>query len=282
MGEKYLLIHIPVIHKGYVDFLTANANRISGVYILAEDLLEQLGESKPDIASLRPGTVKNLLTSMGFQDVSMLSKQNIEEVKGKELILIQDEISRNLYEQYFKGQAIEWGSVFLRWDQDSVHAETSIDNISVSKDPFDEEMIQEAYREAKKSSDWWRHVGGVLVKDKKIIVRAYNQGVPDDHAPYQVGAVRDLFKAGEKPEFANYIHAEQKIIAEAAKSGVSTDKASLYLTHFPCPVCAKLLAQSGIKNLYFSEGSSVLDGKQILESSDVYIRRVLVENLQEN
>jgi len=79
MAKKYLLIHIPVIHKGYVDFLTAHADRISGTYILAEDLLERLTESKPDIASLRSETVKSLLTSMGFQNVSILSKQNIEE-----------------------------------------------------------------------------------------------------------------------------------------------------------------------------------------------------------
>ena len=269
MGKKYLLIHIPVIHKGYVDFLTANADRISGIYILADDLLEELTESKPDIASLGSGTVKNLLTGMGFQSISILSRQNIEEIKDKELILIQDEISRNLYEQYFKGQNVEWSSVFLRWDQDSVHAETLVDDVSVSKDPFDEEMIREAYKEAKKSSDWWRHVGGVLVKDKTIVIRGYNQGIPSDHTPYQVGAVRDLFKAGEKPEFANYIHAEQKIISEAAKRGISTDETSLYLTHFPCPVCAKLVAQSGIKKLYFSEGSSVLDGKQVLKSAGV-------------
>ncbi|MBL7150255.1 MAG: hypothetical protein ISS84_01385, partial [Candidatus Pacebacteria bacterium] len=50
---------------------------------------------------------------------------------------------------------------------------------------------------------------------------------------------------------------------------------TLYLTHFPCSVCAKLIAYSGIKNLYFSEGASNLDGKKILELVGVKITRVI-------
>lgn len=271
MEKKCLIIHIPVLHKGYLDFFRSHREKISAIYIIDEELLEECSRVRADIASLSASCTKDILKGIGFFNISLLSKSNVDEIKDKELILVQDEVSRNLYAKYLTDTKIEWVSVFLRWDKDAIVLETPHVDAGISEDPFDTKMMKEAYSEAQKSSDWWRQVGAVLIQDKKIAARAYNQGVPTDHTPYQVGAVRDFFKPGEKPELVNYIHAEQRIIAEAAKNGMALGGASLYVTHFPCPVCAKLIAYAGIKNLYFGEGSSVLDGKQTLESAGVRI-----------
>lgn len=274
MEEKNLIIHIPVLHKGYLDFFKTNNNRISHIYLIAEELLKELSEFKPDIASIETETAKELLNSLGFKNISVISKDNIDEVKKKEIILVQDEISRNLYEKYLQGEKVEWASVFLRWDKSSVLSEKPLNDISSSNDSFDVEMIREAYKEAQKSSDWWRQIGAVLVKDKTVLIKSYNQDLPSDHTPYQVGEVRDFLKVGERPDLANTIHAEQKIISQAAKKGISLEGTALYLTHFPCPICSKLIACSGISHLYFSEGSSVFDGKKALESARVNIFQV--------
>jgi len=271
MGNKNLILYIPVIHKGYLDFFKKNSDRIYNIYIIDEELQKELSETVPDIASLDVRTVKDLLEKFGFKNISILSKSNIKEIKGKEIILIQDEISRNLENRYLKGEKIEWQSVFLRWDKDQVLATVPVDDIQKSKNPFDIEMIKEAYKEAEKSGDWWRQVGAVLVKDKKIIARSYNQGVPNDNVPYQVGSIRDLFEAGEKQELSSTIHAEQRLIAGAAKNGIRLKGLSLYVTHFPCSLCSKLITWSGIKKLYFSEGASNLDGKKPLESAGIKI-----------
>lgn len=271
MGNKNLVLHIPVIHKGYLDFFEKNLNRISNIYIIDEELQRELSDIQPDIASLRPNTVKDFLEKIGFKNLLILSKKNIEELKGKEIILIQDEISRNLENRYLKGEKIEWQSVFLRWDKSRVLATIPVDDIQKSKNPFDIEMMKEAYKEAEKSGDWWRQCGAILVKDKTILIRTHNRDLPGDHTPYQVGEVRDFFKAGEREDFANTIHAEQDIIAQAAKSGISSQGASIYATHFPCPVCAKLIACSGIKNLYFGEGGSNFDARKVLESAGIKI-----------
>ena len=138
-------------------------------------------------------------------------------------------------------------------------------------------MMKEASLQSEKSGDWWRQVGAVLVKDKKIVISADNQNLPSDHTPYQVGGVRDLFVAGERQDLANTIHAEQSIIAKAAKDGIFTKGLSLYVTTFPCPVCAKLIACSGIKNLYFSEGGSNFDAKKVLDSAEVKIIHVPIK-----
>ena len=274
MEKKALILYIPVIHKGYLDFLKQVRDRISIIYIIDEGFLKELSEIKPDIAAIDAKTVRDLLNKIGFSNVSILAKDKIGELKDKELILVQDEICRNLYDKYLNKEKVEWQSVFLRWNKEKVLAELPIEGITTSKDIFDMETMREAYKEAKKSSDWWRQIGAVLVKDKKIIARSYNQGVPNDHTPYQVGSIRDFFKAGEKQELSPTIHAEQKIISEAAKEGIKLKDTSLYLTHFPCSLCAKLIAWSGIKKLYFSEGASNLDGRKSLEAAGVELIHV--------
>jgi len=277
--NKILIIHIPVIHKGFLDFFKKNSDRISDVYIINEEFLRELSETKPDIASLDSGTAEDLLGKLGFKNIDILSKDNLSELKGKEIILIQDEISRNLAEKYLKGENIEWESVFLRWDKEKVLIQGPSRDMPVSKDEFDVSMVREAQKEAQKTGDWWRQIGAVLVKNKEILIRGYNRDLPSDHTPYQVGEVRDFFKAGERHELASTIHAEENIIAKAAKEGISLKGTSLYVTTFPCPVCAKLIACSGIKKLYFTEGGSNFDAQKVLESADINIYQVPQKNV---
>lgn len=271
MSQKTLILYIPVIHKGYLDLLENLEGKVSDVYLICEKLQEELVKVKPDIAALPSEKVKDFLLKLGFENISVLSDENMEEVKGKNIILVQDELSRNLHDKYLRGEKVEWESVFLRWDKEKVMAEIPADIINKSEDSFDIEKMKEAYLEAEKSSDWWRQIGAVLVSGKKIVARSYNQGVPNDNSPYQKGSIRDFFNAGEKQELSPTIHAEQKLIAEAAKAGIKTEKTSLYLTHFPCPVCSKIIAWSGIKKLYFTEGASNLEGKKTMEAAGVEI-----------
>ena len=280
MKKKNLIIHIPVLHRGYLDFFKRNKDRIASVYLLCGKLFAELTDIRPDIASLDTRTVKKLLTSIGLKNIFILSGNNINRIKNQEIVLIQDEISRNLYARYLSKCKIEWVSVFLRWDKKSITTEVPVTGISISKNSFDIKMMRKANEEAQKSSDWWRQVGAVLVKNKEIILRAYNQGIPNDHSPYQVGAFRDFFKAGEREDLVNTIHAEQKIIVEAAKKGIRLQDTVLYLTHFPCYLCSKLIAFSGIKTLYFNEGASTLDGKKILELTGIEIIHTPLNSLK--
>jgi dCMP deaminase len=276
MEKKCLIIYIPVIHKGYLDFFKKVQKEVFEVYIIGEKLLDTLCGFKPDIAAIDSETVSELLQKIGFENISVLSKDKIGELAGKEIILVQDEISRNLYEKYLKNNKVEWHSVFLRWDRSKVLVQLNLEDIPVSKESFDIEMIQETFKESEKSGDWWRQVGAVLVRDKKILLRANNIDLPSDHTPYQVGEVRDLFATGERHDIANTIHAEQSIVVQAAKEGLSTKGASLYVGTFPCPVCAKLIACSGIKEVYFAEGGSNFDARKVLESAGLKITCVPV------
>ena len=275
MKKKNLILHISVIHKGYLDFFKKNLNKISNIYIIDEKLQKELLEIKPDIASLDVDTVRDLLDKIGFKNILVLSKNNFKKLGDREIILIQDEISRNLAQKYLRGKKIEWQSVFLRWDKEFVLTQKPLKDIISSKNSFDIKTMKEAYRESERSSDWWRQIGAVLVKNKKIILWGNNKDLPSDHTPYQVGEVRDFFKAGERHDLASTIHAEENIVAQAAKKGISLKGTSLYVTTFPCPVCAKLIALSGIKNIYFAEGGSNFDARKVLEAVGIKITRVL-------
>lgn len=85
------------------------------------------------------------------------------------------------------------------------------------------------------------------------------------------GDPRAIFNKGVHIELSSYLHAEAHVIAEAARRGIATEGADLYVTTFPCPVCAKLLAATGIARLYYRDGYSVLDGEEVLLGAGIEI-----------
>lgn len=101
-----------------------------------------------------------------------------------------------------------------------------------------------------------RHVGVVLVKDNRILATGYN-GVPSgmEHCD-AVGCLRESLgiPSGERHELCRGVHAEQNAIIQAAKHGISIDGATLYCTHSPCLICAKILVQAGVRKCFYADG----------------------------
>ncbi|MFA6386578.1 MAG: deaminase [Candidatus Paceibacterota bacterium] len=240
-------------------------------------MVEKILGTKEDIASFDHNIAQKLFSTFGFQKVQVLSEKNLLKLKNEKLLLVNDKFSRELAKLYFIEKNIKWDKVFLRWDADSVISNHSLKEKKSTK-PEDKKWMEEAYKEAHKSGCWWRNVGAVVVKDNSIILRDYNEGIPSDYTPYQVGHIRDFVKAGEKQELSSTIHGEQKIIAEAARKGISLEGTSLYVTHFPCPVCVKIIIHSGIKKCYFSEGIANLSGEKLLKLFGIKLLAVDIKN----
>lgn len=264
LEKRILIINIPVIHKGFLNFLKQNKKNISDIYLVESKIVEEILGLPTDIASINYKNSKNILGVLGFKKINVFSKRKIGLLKNKKILLINDQFSRALANKFLDEKKIKWANVFLRWDADSVLAKHSL-NEKKSANIKDKKWMKEAYRESHKGGCWWRNVGAILVKEDSILLRAYNEGVPSDYAPYQVGNIRDYVKAGEKQELSSTIHSEQKIISEAARKGISLEGTSLYITHFPCPVCVKLIIFSGIKHCFFSEGTANLSGEKMLK-----------------
>ncbi|MBU1967428.1 hypothetical protein KKH50_04035 [Patescibacteria group bacterium] len=270
--KRNLLLYVPVIHQGYLDLFESKTD-IEQIYLIDEKLVSRLSQFEPTIAALSAGKVKAWLQAMGIKQVRVLTQQNIIELKNQPLLLINDQVGRALHKQYFAQSDVELVSVFLRWDRDQVLSQTEF-NGPITTDQRHVKFIQQAYQLCAKSGDWWRQIGALAVKGGRVLLTSYNQGMSDDHTPYQEGGVRDYLKVGERPELANLIHAEQSLIARAAAEGISLKNSDLYVTHFPCPVCAKLIAMSGIKRCFFAEGSSVLDGLKVMTAGLVEVMQV--------
>ncbi len=96
-----------------------------------------------------------------------------------------------------------------------------------------------------------RQVGAVLVRDKHIIATGYNGAPRGVSHCLEVGCLREKLgiPSGERHEMCRGTHAEQNAIIQAALHGVSTDGATLYCTHQPCILCAKMLINAGVKKV---------------------------------
>jgi dCMP deaminase len=98
-----------------------------------------------------------------------------------------------------------------------------------------------------------RQVGAVLVRDKQIIATGYNGAPRGVSHCLEVGCLREQLgiPSGERHEMCRGTHAEQNAIIQAAIHGVSTDGATLYCTHQPCILCAKMLINAGVRQVIF-------------------------------
>jgi dCMP deaminase len=136
------------------------------------------------------------------------------------------------------------------------------------------ELAAAAQARAAESVDWWRQVGAAIRFADGTLASAVNEHNPHSLSAYAVGDPRANFSQGVHLELSTATHAEARLIAQAAREGVSTKSAVMYVTDFPCPPCAKLIAAAGIAKLYFRTGYAVLDGEDILATAGVEVVKV--------
>jgi dCMP deaminase len=275
-----LVAYIPVLHKGYIEML--ERADISAVYIISHTLLEELPDEfdylrrKDAIRAVPEEVMLSALRGIVHRGVRLHVANSLTchdiALSFRHVLMPDEDISYALAQRYFSGVEVEYGAVFLRYDRTAVLKEEAAAKIaerSVSLTVLDRIFMGQAHKQAEKSADWWRQVGAVLVKDEQLIYTARNDHTPYPQAPNAFGDPRSIFKRGVKLEWSTAEHAEAVLIAEAAKHGVSTKGASLYVTTFPCPICARLVARAGIKRCYFATGYAVLDGADEMRRHNV-------------
>lgn len=105
-----------------------------------------------------------------------------------------------------------------------------------------------------------RQVGALLVKDKMIISDGYN-GTPS--------GFENVCEDDSNKTYPYVLHAEANAITKVARSNNSSDGATLYVTASPCIECAKLIIQSGIKRVVYSELYHTPDGLELLKKAGI-------------
>jgi len=92
-----------------------------------------------------------------------------------------------------------------------------------------------------------KHVGCILVKDKRVISTGFNGSLPGLPHCDDIG---HLMIAGH---CKRTVHAEANAVTLAAKHGISVDGATAYINTFPCDNCFKILVAAGIKRIVYND-----------------------------
>ena len=278
-----IIVYLPVIHTGYLQFFEKHKD--ADIFITNESLIELIDQEfdylRKEIRAITPKQAEISLEALlperkisllGANDLTFLDDAN------QKIILPKEDIFTWLAKKYFSKSTVVFDSTFLRWNRENTVQEKAVQNTKTKTEKKLGELWRTLIGETKKvselSSDWWRQVGAVVYARSEIIAIAHNHHLPSPYTPYIDSDPRNSFHKGENIDLSTAIHAEAALIADSAKKGISLAGKSMYVSTFPCPACAKLIATCGITKLYFSEGYAMLDGERILSDSGVKIVKI--------
>lgn len=125
---------------------------------------------------------------------------------------------------------------------------------------FDRRYLKMAAIWAENSYCRRRKVGSLIVKGKMIISDGYN-GTPADF--------ENICEDESNKTKPYVLHAEANAITKVAKSNNSSENSTLYVTTSPCVECSKLIIQSGIKRVVFSDKYRISDGLDLLRRAGI-------------
>ena len=110
-----------------------------------------------------------------------------------------------------------------------------------------------------------RQVGALVVKNKAIISDGYN-GTPS--------GFENICEDESNLTKPYVLHAEANAITKVAKSGNSSEGATLYVTASPCLECSKLIIQSGIKRVVYNDEYRLTDGVDLLRRAGIEVEKI--------
>ena len=102
-----------------------------------------------------------------------------------------------------------------------------------------------------------RKIGCVIVKNKRMMTTGYNgapSGVKTCVERGECLRKKLGIPSGTRQEMCYATHAEQNAIIQAARLGIAIEGATLYCTHQPCAVCAKMIINAGISRIVYEQG----------------------------
>ncbi len=121
-----------------------------------------------------------------------------------------------------------------------------------------------------------RQVGAVIARDKRVLCTGYNgapEGITSCKEKGECMRIKLGIPSGTNLEKCYSVHAEQNAIVNAARMGVCLDGATLYCTHQPCVICAKLIVNAGIKRVVYKEGYPDEFSVEVLREAGIQLDR---------
>ena len=270
---KQILLYLPVVHAGHEGFFARHGDAAE-VLVLGAGFRAVFKSLGKDIRALPPARAAEFLRVMlPGTAVRVIEPADLPAaVTAGTLVLPDEDVTRALAAGHRLGEGRElvFDKTFLRWDREWSQATRPADpDGTLAAGDLPAALLARARELADRSSDWWRQVGAIAWRGEEILGAAWNRHAPTEYAPYVDGDPRDNFSRGVRADLSTAAHAEASVIARAARDGIRLAGAGIYVTTFPCPACARLIAESGFRRCYFSGSYSVLDGDRVLRSADV-------------
>jgi dCMP deaminase len=146
---------------------------------------------------------------------------------------------------------------------------------SIERPSVDDYFMEIASVVAKRSTCLRNQVGALFVRNKRILTTGYN-GAPAglDHCDV-AGCAREGVASGTRHELCRAVHAEQNAIIQAALHGISIEGATLYCTHQPCILCAKMMINSRIRKVVYKESYPDETALKFLEQAGIDVVRLM-------
>jgi dCMP deaminase len=122
-----------------------------------------------------------------------------------------------------------------------------------------------------------RHVGAIIVKDKRVMTTGYNgapAGIKNCEEKGECLRRKLNIASGTKHELCFAVHAEQNAIIQAAKYGIDINGATLYCTHQPCVICAKMIINAGITRVVYKEGYPDEFSISLFDEANVSVEKI--------
>jgi dCMP deaminase len=260
-----------VLHAGYEALLAAHPD--AEVLLLGPGFADEFPVLRKDIRALPAATAARYLGAVRDSPVRVVEPAELPTaLTGDELVVSDEEIMRELVDRLdlAAGRRLTWHRTFLRWDRGWSQPARPVDHdVAVATDGLARVLTARAAEAAGLSSDWWRQVGALAARDGVVLDVAHNEHRPTEYAPYLDGDPRNDFSRGVRPDLSTAIHAEALLVARAARDGRSLLGADLYVSTFPCPACARLVADTGFRRCYFAGPYALLDGDAVLRAAGV-------------
>jgi len=145
---------------------------------------------------------------------------------------------------------------------------------SIERPSSDDYFMEIASVVAKRSTCLRNQVGALFVRNKRILTTGYN-GAPSglEHCDV-VGCARQGVASGTHHELCRAVHAEQNAIIQAALHGISIEGATLYCTHQPCILCAKMMINVRVKKVVYLQSYPDQTALDFLQQAGIEVVRV--------
>ena len=221
-------------------------------------LRKEIGPWTGDGSAPRPHTLPGT-------PVSVVETDDLDKVLAATRLVMPDEfLMRELADRADPAarERIVWRRTFLRWDREWSKPQ-AVESAMTEAPDGAREAMRTARLEAGESSDWWRQVGAVLrLRDGRELTGHNHHHLattrPTSTATRATttraasgGPVNRCARRGVRPP-------------AAARAGASTEGSTMFVTTFPCPACARLIAMSGVAECWFEADYADLAGEQVL------------------